>query len=239
MIVSLLAGAILGIVLAILPGPVAVTAIKTSLNKGVREGSLVGLGTGVIDFLYCLCAVFATSAAMMIFDTFAVEYPLVVLSIQILIVFGILVYGFTHLKSKQAVLSQNTDPLAEKNKKLQFLSSKGPFFLGMAVALANIANPTFITSIAYLSVQMQKFGLIENTSLGRISYAVGFGLGNVIWIYAVVKTIDHYKSKMSDKMAFKIQKFAGFTLIGFGTLLGYRLIEFTKWSDILRLIFAV
>jgi len=238
MIISLLAGIILGLILALPPGPVTVTAIKTGLNKGLRDGVFIGLGNGIIDFTYCLGAVFATSAALMLIDNFAHDYPLIVLSFQLVVVLGIMIYGFTHLKPKKSFIIDDSDPLTKKNQKLQFLSSKGPFFLGLAVALTNIANPTFLTSLAYLTMQVQKFGLIENSNLGNLAFAFGFAIGNVFWIYVVVRTITHYKSKLSDKMVMKIQKFAGVTLIGFGTILGLRIVELTKWSEIVRLLLA-
>jgi hypothetical protein len=36
----------------------------------------------------------------------------------------------------------------------------------------------------------------------------------------------------------RLYRFAGFTLIGFGTLMGYRILTITKWSEIIRLALA-
>lgn len=238
MIISLLAGIILGVIIAIAPGPVAVTAMKTGLNKGTKEGGLVGLGTAFVDFSFCLGAIFATSAALSVVDNFSLSYPIITLSIQLLVVLGIVIYGITHLKSSKPVVTDNVEPLERKNKILVFLSSKGPFFVGLAVALANIANPSFMTSLAYFTMQVQKFGLIENTPIGKFAFSLGFGIGNFLWIYALVRTLVHFKSRMSDQMMLRIQKFAGVTLIGFGTILGYRIFELTKWSEILRILIA-
>ena len=62
MVLGLLAGIIIGVVLAIPPGPVALTAMRVSLTKGARQGSLVGLGTGFMDFVYCALAIFTAGA---------------------------------------------------------------------------------------------------------------------------------------------------------------------------------
>lgn len=220
------------------PGPVCVTAIKMGLNKGTRHGSLVGLGSGLMDFVYCTGAVFATSAALLLVENFTRDFPIITLSFQLLVVLGILIYGFTHLKPKKSVLDSSIEPLENRSKVIKFLTHKGPFLLGVAVALANIANPTFLPSLAYVTMNIHKFGLIENSTLGNLCFAIGFGVGNFLWIYCIVKTLVYYKPKMSDKFLLKIQRYAGVTLIGFGTFLGYRILELTKWSEIIRLIFA-
>ena len=183
MIISLLIGAIIGVVLAIPPGPVAVTAIKMGLNKGPREGFLVGLGASVIDFLFCTIAGFATSAALMLIESFAFHHPLATLSLQFLIVSGILVYGFIHLNPKKPFTNSDSVEKVQKSGLLHFLTSKGSFFIGIAISLANMANPTFIPSLTYITLHVQKYGLIENTTSGNFAFAFGFGVGNFLWIY--------------------------------------------------------
>lgn len=238
MILSLLAGLIIGFVMAMPPGPVAVTAIKFGLEKGAKHGYQIGLGTGLIDFFYCIIAVFATSAFLAILGDFTDKYPLLTLFIQLSIVAGMMVYGYLTLKSKKNPLEDGAEIQTNKFKFFDRLAHRGTFFFGIAVALANIANPTFMPSLAYVSLNVQKLGLIELTTLGNLSYALGFGIGNFLWIYFLIRLLTHYRSKFSDKFIVMIKKFAGFTLIGFGSILGYRVLEFTKWSEILRFVFA-
>jgi putative LysE/RhtB family amino acid efflux pump len=238
MILSLLAGLIIGFVMAMPPGPVAVTAIKLGLEKGAKHGYQIGLGTSIIDFFYCMIAMFATSAVLALLGDFSDRYPLLTLFIQLSIVAGMMIYGFVTLKSKKNPLEEETDIKAKKLKFFDNLAHRGSFFLGIAVALANIANPTFLPSLAYVSLNVQKLGLIELTTIGNLSYALGFGFGNFLWIYFLIRLLTHYRSKFSDKFIIMIKKFAGYTLIGFGSILGYRVFEFTKWSEILRFVFA-
>lgn len=239
MILSLLAGLIIGFVMAMPPGPVAVTALKLGLEKGAKHGYQVGLGTGLIDFFYCMIAVFATSAALALLGDFTDKYPLLTLIIQLSVVAGMMIYGFITLKSHKNPIEDQTNSLPKKGKVFDKLAHKGSFFFGLAVALANIANPTFMPSLAYVSLNVQKLGLIELTTLGNISYALGFGVGNFLWIYFLIRILTHYRSKFSDKFIVIIKKFAGYTLIGFGSILGYRVLEITKWSEVLRFVFAL
>ena len=74
--------------------------------------------------------------------------------------------------------------------------------------------------------------------LAQISFALGFGLGNFAWLTIIVKVLDYYKTRLSGHTLAKIHRFAGFTLIGFGTILSYHIYTVTKWPAIFRLIFA-
>jgi putative LysE/RhtB family amino acid efflux pump len=238
MIYALLAGIVIGIVLAMPPGPVAVTAIRLSMDKGLRHGTLVGLGTAFMDFFYCLIAIFATSAVLHIVTRFVDKYPLLILAFQIVVVVAVIIFGVINIKQKNKLINPEIELPDKKISFLSKLSHKGPFLLGVAVALTNIANPTFLPTLAYLTVAVQKTGLIERSWISNILFSVGFGFGNFLWIYAVSKVIVFYKDKISVTAIARIHQFAGLTLIGVGTLLGYRVLTLTHWAEIARFAFA-
>lgn len=236
MFVSILVGLIIGFILAMPPGPVAVTAIKFSLDKGVKRAIFFGFGTGLMDFIYCTVIVFATSAVFQIIDTFAEDFPELKFLFQFAVVLAIMIYGFLHLKNTKKSIDIENVP-QNNSKIVNKLSNKGPFFIGIALALANIANPTFLPTLAYVTMNVQGLNLIENNFFSNLFFAIGFGLGNLSWIYLLIKVVNHYKSKMSERFLAKINQFAGLTLIGFGTLLGYRIL-FPKLAEIFRFVFA-
>jgi len=238
MVMSLLAGIIIGIILAVLPGPVSVTAIKLSLDKGSRHGILVGLGTALMDFFFCISATLATSAIIPLVEKISGNYPVAVLTLQVIIVTGVMVYGFLTLKSRKENPVNNQQNITGKSKIIEYLTHKGPFLLGFSIALTNVANPSFMASITSVTVMVQRWGWIESSIIGNAAYSVGFALGTFIWIYTLVRVVIFYKPRMSGDLIIRIKKFAGLTFIGFGTLLGYRIIMITKWPEILRLLFA-
>ncbi|MGQ9819729.1 MAG: LysE family transporter [Candidatus Kapaibacteriales bacterium] len=235
---SIIPGIIVGIILALPPGPAALTAIKLGLSNSWRHGFLSGFGTAVMDFIYCLIAIFATNLIIDWASKFSNHHPLISLAIQMLIIFSIIYLGLLHFKS--AKLSQE-----EKfnNPSVKFsidkLSVKGPFFVGIAIALTNIANPTFLPSLGYVAIHIQKFGFIEFNTISNIFFALGFGIGNLIWLVFLVHMFVSFKHKMSERFIAQVHKFTGLTLIGFGTFLGFRLLEVVKWSEIFRFVFPV
>lgn len=234
---SIIPGVIVGIILALPPGPAALTAIKLGLSNSSRHGFLSGLGTALMDFLYCLIAIFATNLIIESASNFAVHHPFITLSIQLFLIICIIYIGILHFKSASNIQRNN---LSEKSTRLSFekFSEKGPFFIGIGIALTTIANPTFLPSLGYVAINIQKFGLIEINTISHIFFALGFGLGNLIWLVLLVHIFVSFKDKMSESFIAKVHKFAGLTLIGFGTFLGYRALEVVKWGEILRYIFA-
>ena len=85
---------------------------------------------------------------------------------------------------------------------------------------------------------MQKYVLPINSALNNFIFALAFGLGNFLWLYLISRILVHYQNKMSTQTLARIHQFAGITLIGFGTILGYRVITLTHWPEIIRFAFA-
>ena len=239
MIISLLFGTIIGIILALPPGPVGITAIKYGLFRGSRSGMELALGNAVMDFIYSLVMIFATTAASQAVGTFAKDYPYFSTLIQIAVVIVFFAVGIINLRNKYDSFDYNNPDKAYNSRFFSLIKQRGPILLGAAIALTNLANPTFVPTLAWISINVHTFGLFENNILNNLFYALGFGLGNFIWITLLVKLIVRYKHKLSENMLVRIRQFAGFTFLSFGTLLGYRVLSITKWGEIIRLIFAV
>ncbi len=234
MLISLLFGTIIGLILALPPGPVGVSAIKLGMSNGRKSGTQLALGTGLMDFFYCLIAISATSAAVNAIKSISGDYPFLILGFQLTVVVAFVVLGIINLNAKKA-----ENPLDNKgNRFLDKFKSKGPFLLGIAVATANMANPTFLPSLAWVTMNVHTYELILNNHLSNLMFAIGFGLGNFLWLYLLVRFIVMYKDRLSSKMVLRLRQFAGVTFLSFGTILGVRLISITKWPEILRLVFA-
>ena len=240
MIVALIVGIIVGVILALAPGPVAVGAMKLGMDNGQKTGSLFSLGSASMDFAFCCCVIFATAAIVDSVGYFAGSHPFVMLVIQLLIVLAIIFYGFVQIKHK------THDPIKCEEKELnkfehfvEQMKRKGPFFIGFGIAFANIANPTFLPSLAYVTIYIHKLNFFESSIVNNFLFALGFGIGNFLWLYSLIKTLLHYKNKMSATFISTLYKFAGFTLIGVGSLLGYKILTLTKWNEIFAIILTL
>ncbi len=239
MIIAILVGFLVGFVLAMPPGPIGVTAIQYGLLGNIRPGIKMALGTALLDMFYCLAALFATKAAMSAVGGFSIDHPYIMFVIQLSIVLAMVIFGILNLKSRKDANDADFDTQLKTNnpKFIDNLMKRGPFLLGIALSLTNLPNPTFLPSIAYVTLNVQEFKLIESTTIAGLGFALGFGIGNFVWLQTLVRIVNHFKERMSTNMITRIRQFAGITFVGFGTFLGYRL-AITHWSDVFKLVFA-
>ncbi len=234
---SFIIGIILGIVLAVVPGPVAVGAINMAMNIGKKEGVRYSIGSGTTDIFFCLFAIFATSAVLSIIGNFSANHPIIILIIQLLLVIAIIIYGLSQFKVAKKSFNNKLEEISKKEENvLHKIGKKGPFFVGLVVGLANIASPTFIPSLAFFTLQVDKFNFYEINLVNHIVLSIGFGLGNFLWLFMIVSIFNKNKNKFSDKIIKNIYKFAGITLIACGILLGYKILTLTNWNNIYNLI---
>ncbi len=239
MFTALVAGTVIAFVLAILPGPVAVSAMKMGISKGIKPAVYLAGGSGFIDFFFSLIAMFATSIVYASASDFTSRHPLLTFFLQIFIVALFVVIGIINLKKKKDREAEIEE--AEMSKASLFLANlkdKGPFFVGLGVAAANLANPSFLPSLAYIGMQVHQWHIFDNTSLNNFIFSFGFGLGNFLWLYVLANIVVRLKSRMPENFIWRIRQFAGITFLSFGGILGYRILKITPWSDILRIVFA-
>ncbi len=236
MIVALLIGALVGFIIAMPPGPVGVTSMKLGLNNGLRPAALFSLGSGFLDIFFCILAVFAASAAVVALSDFMEAHPLITIILQVLVVIGFIFFGIYSLKrAKKYAQQSDINAKLPKSQLIEYLKEKGPFFLGIAIAMTNIANPTFLPSLAYISMQIHQLNIYELGGLNNLMYSIGFGFGNFLWLYLLASMVIKMKNIFSDTFIIRVRQFAGYTYITFGGILGWRLLAYTKWSEILKI----
>lgn len=243
MITALLIGALVGFILALPPGPIGMASINIGLDKGIKPGMQLAIGTASLDMIYSMIAIFAASAVEAAVGSFFDENPLLFLLFQLLVVLGLIFAGALYLRAKQKneeeAINQGADyKLGKFDLFLDKLKKRGPFLLGIALALTNIANPTFLPSLAITAAWIHKLNIFTNAFAENMLFAIGFGIGNFVWLYLLVKLIIKFKHKFSTNMILRIRQFAGITFISFGGFIGYRVLVFTKWPEVLRLVFA-
>lgn len=237
MLIALLIGTIVGFFLALPPGPVGVSVAKLSVFNSRKSAYQFIYATALIDFFFALSATLAASAIAGAIGAFASDHVLLLNIFQITIVAAFIVYGiYSLIISKKNQESEKK--ISKMSKVLDRLSHKGPFFLGVAIALSNLANPTFLPALGYLSLQVAAFKFFEMDFLNKIIYSLGFGLGNFLWLYILANIIALNRHRLSANFQMRLKQFAGITFISFGTLLGYRLFQIIHWQELLRILFV-
>lgn len=238
MITALLSGIVVGFLLAMPPGPIAVAVMKSGLQDTFRKGIGIGLGAALMDILYCLLVMLATASVADETTAFLSNNTLLVLGFQATCVVVMIGYGVLNLRVKRTPLAVGPDATSRQTW-LQRFNDKGPFFVGVGISLTNLANPTFLPSLAYMTVLMHQYGAVDAQLSDHLLFSFGFGAGMLGWITVLLRLIVRFRSRMSPRFIEGLHRFAGLTFIGFGTYIGFRVFSVIKWPELLRLAFTL
>ncbi|MBI2793283.1 MAG: LysE family transporter [Ignavibacteria bacterium] len=236
MISAILVGMAVGFVLAIPPGPIGMAAIRTGIRDGWKAALKLGAGASMFDVLYSGLAMLATSAIVAVLHGLEETSPLPTIIIQFTIVGVMIAFGIMQIRERP--YKTDAQPQKKPSGFIEWIRGHGPFLVGSGFAIANLANPTFIPSLAALTTFIQKLEVFEATVVNDLTFAVGFGAGNMLWLLVLVRLVVANKHRMTPTFIKRIQQLSGVTLIGFGTFYGIRILAVTKWAEVLRIIFA-
>lgn len=201
---ELLIGFCTGFVLTIPPGPVAAFAIETTLHQGHRAGRGVALGVALVDTVFCLGVLFASSALVQWGIGVAEQHQTLSRILMTLIVLGILVVGM-----KQIIHPTSTVATSRVHLETHVPGSR-PFLVGAATALSNGFNPTFLPSLTAIIASIHSmFPDATATGIQRAILAGGFGLGTYAWIHIITLVVRKHKEAMSPSMLKLIRRIGG------------------------------
>jgi threonine/homoserine/homoserine lactone efflux protein len=234
MLTALLLGIISGCVLSIPPGPLSAAVTKHTISHGFRTGVMIALGGAIMDIVYVLLAAFASSTLvtqLIELVTGAGWLPLLfqVCCIGLLLAMGIRYFRLKHQPEDETKIVKVEEAQEERARKLGYSS---PFFIGVLIAVANLAAPTFIPSMISVVSYIQANHWIGRTVEENIGYAVGFGIGTAIWFTLVAQMLVRHRARFSPDVLSTIYKFAGGTLIVCAAVLTYHVVMSTQWSTI-------
>lgn len=237
MVIAFVTGLIIGFLLSIPPGPIGVSIMKKALQGNKKGGYLIGLGAALMDILYVFVAFHFTAMLTRTMQQYISQHSLAFLLLQLIVVALLIGYGVLNLKIKRVRLVTSYKPQSITLTESISQRITVPFFVGVTLALANLANPTFLPSILYMVMVLHEQQLWISGFAANAFFSLGFGIGVMIWISILVELFAHLRNRLSISVLHMLHRFAGITLIGIGTYLGYRVLSVVRWTDLLRFVF--
>ncbi len=218
--IALIAGLLSGFVISIPPGPVAAYAISVTLTKGLRTGLSIGIGVALVDTLFCLAILFASSAILASLGSFSSEYPTAALVGKCLVIGGILVFAILQ------IIRPAQEPHASRIHLEDRVQSSQPMIIGSATALSNAFNPTFLPSLTALltSLTTQFVPQVHTSFADKWFFALGFGVGTYGWFYCIIRFVAKHHARISPTATLTIRRAGGVIFIVFAIYLGLKLL---------------
>ena len=236
-IFAALIGVIVGFVLGIPPGPIGMTTIKMSAFNPKKNSYHLITATSMMDFIYILLTFFMTAAIIESLKNFTTKYTVITKIIQLSVVLVFIAFGIYNLIQKKTNPEKELQGKSEpKISFLEKLGNRGPFFLGIALSLSNLINPSFLPSLGFVTLQIAAWHLFPLNIENKIFFSVGFGLGTFLWLYTLTNIISANKHRMSEKFLLRLRQLTGITFLSFGTYLGYQVLRFLPWREVFHLI---
>jgi len=226
MVTALLVGLVVGFVMVMPPGPIAMACMRQALAGQTKEGLALGLGAAVMDSGYALLAAFASSALVEALWDMMLHHAWALLAFQGGCIVVLVVVGLHYCRSSRHGGAARARPEARGRLR----GDVSPALSGVLLALTNLANPLFLPSLIFVMSLLQVRGWVGYTVGDHIMYALGFGGGAALWYVLLLRTVTHLRAQFSPTVLPMLARVAGGVLLLCAGLLTYTVVMTTAWA---------
>ena len=226
MATALLVGLVVGFVMVMPPGPIAMACMRQALAGQTREGLALVLGAAVMDSGYALLAAFASSALVEALWDMMMHNVWALLAFQGGCIVVLVVVGLHYCRSSRHGGAARARPEARGRLR----GDVSPALSGVLLALTNLANPLFLPSLIFVMSLLQVRGWVGYTVGDHIMYALGFGGGAALWYVLLLRTVTHLRAQFSPTVMPMLARVAGGVLLLCAGLLTYTVVMTTAWA---------
>jgi putative LysE/RhtB family amino acid efflux pump len=226
MVTALLVGLVVGFVMVMPPGPIAMACMRQALAGQTKEGLALGLGAAVMDSGYALLAAFASSALVEALWDMMMHHAWALLAFQGGCIVVLVVVGLHYCRSSRPGGAARARPEARGRLR----GDVSPALSGVLLALTNLANPMFLPSLIFVMSLLQVRGWVGHAVGDHIMYALGFGGGAALWYVLLLRTVTHLRAQFSPTVMPMLARVAGGVLLLCAGLLTYTVVMTTAWS---------
>jgi threonine/homoserine/homoserine lactone efflux protein len=195
---ALLRGVLIGVVVAAPVGPMALLAIRRTLDRGFPSGLASGLGIATADGVYAAVAAFGLTAISGLVLSQARAVQLV--GAALIVVLGV-----------RGLLAPTATRPAEAPSPTGLVSA-----YGSCLALT-LANPPTILSFAALFAGV---GLVSSGATAAGALVLGVLIGSATWWLALTGAVTRVRSKLDATWRARLNRVAGLAMVVLGVTVG-------------------
>jgi threonine/homoserine/homoserine lactone efflux protein len=229
MVTALLVGLVVGFVMVMPPGPIAMACIRQALTGQSRAGLALVLGAAAMDSGYALLAAWASSALVGVLWGMLIRHPWTLLVLQGGCIMVLVVVGLHYYRSSMHEGAARARP--EGRRRLP--SDVSPSLSGVLLALTNLASPTFLPSMIFAMSLVHIRGWVGHAVGDHVMYALGFGMGAALWYVLLLRTVLHLRAKFAPTVMPALGRVVGSLLLLCAALLTYNVVMTTAWARLL------
>jgi len=229
MVTALLVGLVVGFVMVMPPGPMAMACMRQALAGRAREGVALVLGAAAMDSGCALLAAYASSALVGALWDRMLHHAWTLLVFQGGCILMLVVVGLHYCRSSRHGGAARARPEA----RVETRGDMSPVLRGVLLALTSLASPTFLPSLIFVLSLLQVRGWVGHEVGDYVMYALGFGVGAALWYVLLLRTVRHFRAQFSPTVMPLLDSVAGGVLLLCAGLLTYSVVTTTAWSRLL------
>ncbi len=210
---------LIGLLYALIPGGTILVGLHLAVTRGYVRAAPFPYGVLIVDVIYALLAVCGADAATAFIRRGGQTPPLFLLVVQASLILGLCGYGaFLLLQHRPLMTHAGNGKTILRNEKLA-PSGWGVLLVGISMKAATVASPSFLAGFALLTSHAQDMGLPEWTTFERLQFALGFGLGNFIYLQFCMRAAARLTQRIQYRLFMRIQKGTGLVFAALGGFL--------------------
>jgi threonine/homoserine/homoserine lactone efflux protein len=229
-VTALLAGLVVGFVLAMPPGPIAIACIRQALAGQARYALALAIGAAAMDVVYALLAAGASSALLVSLGAMVTDNAWSLLAFQVGCIVVLAVLGLHYVRSATHRVDARARQEEAQEEQARPRDSSSPYLIGVLIALTNLASPTFLPSLIFVMGFVHARGWVGHDVGENALYAVGFGTGAALWFGLLLWALTTLRAKLSPNFVPMLSRVAGGAFLLFAVMLTYHVVTATAWS---------
>ncbi|MCZ7556175.1 MAG: hypothetical protein M5R41_07230 [Bacteroidia bacterium] len=215
----LLEGIFIGFLYALIPGGSILVGLNLALSSGFSRTAAFTYGVLLIDIVYAFLAVTAATSATDAYVRIAAAYPSLLHGTQLALVAALGCYGAYLVFRQRPMADEALHCERVVTSQGAGVSLPGYLLLGITLKLSTIASPSFLAGFALLTSQAGALGLSRWSFFGRTVFAMGFGLGNFLYLQTCMRLASRYAQRLRRSHCMRLQKLLGAVIALLGALI--------------------
>jgi threonine/homoserine/homoserine lactone efflux protein len=190
---AMVTGLIAGFVVSIPVGPINLTIINEGARRGFKWAIMIGMGSVLMESIYCALALTGFSAFLAI--------P-VVKAVMELVSFLFLLFLSWRFFSARSIPTHThgADVIEQK------LHPRSAFMVGFVRVLG---NPSVLLLWATLTATFLSHNWVDETWGDRVGCVIGVAMGAALWFLLLSWAVSKGHGKMSPRVLLRIEHFSG------------------------------
>jgi threonine/homoserine/homoserine lactone efflux protein len=205
---ALITGLLAGFLVSIPVGPINLTIINEGARRGFRWAILIGMGSVLMESIYCALALTGFSAFLAL--------PWVKSVMELLSFLFLLLLSWKYFRAKELPVQSPRSEVIEKK-----LHPRSAFMVGFVRVLG---NPSVLLLWVTLTATFLAHGWVDRTLDDRVGCVVGVAAGATLWFLLLAYGVSRGHGRISPRVLLRMEHISGALLLAAALWIGGRIV---------------